>query len=136
MLNIKTRSIYQTVDSWRRDNVKVDKQDLLLYLLHDILSNVGNNYDFVTSNSSSLQGINVSYVLNVYIDGAIFFRKVRSYSGVTMYVKVLNFSRNNLNNETVHEILCAFQKLAPIEAHDHGNNHKINKFLTLINSKK
>jgi hypothetical protein len=66
-LNCRDRARLQVVNRLFKQITTIDKQELLEFLLYDIISNVGNNYDFMTCNTAVLQGLNVSYLLNIYI---------------------------------------------------------------------
>jgi hypothetical protein len=136
LLGCKERARLQTVNKLFKSNSIIEKHELLQYLLRDIISNVGNNYDFMTCNTAILQGLNVSYLLNIYINYAIFFQKVRTYSGITIYAKLMDLDRHNLEDKFISEIIDTFEELAPIKTHDInvGSNYRIQRFLSILNS--
>ena len=104
----------------------------LVFILNDIIRNIGNNYDMATCREIVSHSLKISYLLNVYINTAIFFQKVKTHTGIVLYVRLMTIDRRNLDVENTKKIVEIFMSSHPIVVS--GTNHmKLTRFVDIVN---
>ena len=111
----------------------ISLNERLGFALHDIISNIGINYDLFTSMETICHTLHISYLLNIYTNSAIFFQKVKTHKGLVLYNRLLTLDRRNLDMDKVHEIVNIFMSTQPIVTRS-TNHFKVLRFLKLINN--
>jgi hypothetical protein len=111
----------------------IPKEEKLVFILHDLITNIGSNYDITTQNYIESHSFHVSYLLNIYLNTAIFFQKVKTHSGIVIYVRLMTLDRHALKKENVEKIVKTLMVSTPIISR--GIMHKkVVCFLNTINS--
>ena len=132
---LDTISIVNLKRTSRRFNIfcVISLHDKLVLLLIDMICNVGNNYDISTVNDIVSHALTISYLLNIYINSAIFFQKVKTHNGIVLYVRLMTIDRRNVDRDNVVKIVKTFMESQPVVAH--GCSHfKVNRFVSLVNN--
>lgn len=116
-----------SVNSW----CVVSLYEKRIFLLADLLANVGNNYHLTTGEIPS-HNFRITYLLNIYINTAIFFQKVKTHTGIVLYVRLMTFDRRKMDKQNIIKIVDIFQESAPISAQ--GISHmKVDRFISAMN---
>lgn len=133
-LDLKDKVMFKCTTKRFHGMTELSTDELLCVMLHDIISNVGNNYDITTSGIELARGVSISYILNVYINYAILFQKVRNHSGTTFYIKIMTLDRHKINQETLHQLVSTFQSYGPLTSHSIPlSNNRVASFFNVIN---
>jgi hypothetical protein len=102
-----------------------------VFLLTHLMSSVGNNYHLTTGEIPS-HNFRITYLLNIYINTAIFFQKVKTHTGIVLYVRLMTFDRRNVDVDNIKKIIDIFLESQPITSQ--GITHyKVDRFLDIIN---
>jgi hypothetical protein len=114
--------------------VQITREEMLYHVFNDVLTNVGNNYSIATSNRSFLDGMQVSYILNVYTSFAVLFRRVQNTLGGVVYTNICNVPRDSIILSDAYLIVNTLQEYSPIITYDIKETSIVMSLVHLVNS--
>ena len=112
--------------------IVIRTNEKLVFMLRNLVENVGRNYEIRSCTEVKSKNLHVSYLLNIYINSAIFFQKLRTQTGVELYVRIMTLDRRNIQSESIQKIVDNFKQSAAIEC-THIDNPKVDLFVNTLN---
>ncbi len=133
-LNYVDRSSLRSTCSFCSTHTPWTQVDGVSALLHNIIQNVSNNFEFSSGVDEIARGLTTSYICKVYINYAILFQKVRRSSGTFVYIRILTLERNNLNPDEIENMAMMFLSYTPMECPLLSTNKYMQKLLHMVNT--
>lgn len=113
--------------------VVIKTNEKLIFLLRNLIANVGRNYEIRSCGEVKSNNLHVSYMLNIYINSAIFFQKLRTQTGIELYVRIMTLDRRDIKHDNIRKIVENFKQSSVIEC-CHIEHPKVDTFVEMLNT--
>jgi len=117
LLCIKDKARFACVCKSLRTIVKIDEIDIQCVLLTNIIKGPISQYSFFSNIYINTNGVDVTYLLNVYSNFIVLFQKFKSQTSdksCIKYDKVLTLDKHTINNKNIYYILNILNQIKPL----------------------